>query len=105
MFWSVLLTTAFVSPPPEEFSRSYGVWVSVDKGQCVYWPTDGGLDGRQLTEALGNGYRTELGLEILTSLDTPNRCVADATAAAGKDGFKVIRARRGTDKDRLHGIP
>lgn len=100
-----MVATAFASPPAERFSRSYGVWVSVDKGQCIYWLTDVGLDARQLTDALGNGYQPQLSLEILTSVDTPNRCVTDAEAAAEKAGFKVIRARRGTDRDRLNGIP
>jgi hypothetical protein len=80
-------------------------WVSVDKDQCVYWLTDVGLDGRQLTDALSDGYQAQFGLEILTSSDTPRWCVAEARAAASKAGFTLIRARRGTDKDRLHGIP
>ena len=88
-----------------DFSRSYGVWVSVDKGECVYWLTDVGLDAQQLRDALSKNYQSQLGLEILTSRSTPKRCVAEARASASKAGFTLIRARRGTDKDRLHGIP
>ena len=109
MLWTLLLaafaSTPNASPTAQDFSRSYGVWVSVDKDQCVYWLTDVGLDGRQLTDALSDGYQAQFGLEILTSSDTPRWCVAEARAAASKAGFTLIRARRGTDKDRLHGIP
>ena len=106
-----LLLAAFVSwssavgKPNGNFSRSYGVWVSVDQGKCVYWLTDVGLNATQLTEALSNGYQTKLGIEILTSAETPARCVVEARGAVTKAGFTLMRSRRGTDKDRLHGIP
>jgi hypothetical protein len=93
------------SPPAQDFSRSYGVWVSVDKGECIYWLTDVGLDAQQLTETLSENYQAQLGIEILTSRDTPKRCVTEARQAASRAGFTLIRARAGTDKDRLHGIP
>ena len=110
MSWSLFMAALFAlqpvaGPSAPDFSRSYGVWVSVDKGECVYWLTDVGLDAQQLTDALSNNYQAKFGLEILTSRGTPRRCVAEARASASKAGFMLIRARRGTDKDRLHGIP
>ena len=110
MVWSLFVGALIALPPAAgptapDFSTSYGVWVSLDKGQCMYWLTDVGLDAQQLTDALSNDYQTKLGLEILTSPGTPRRCVAEARASASRAGFTIIRARRGTDKDRLHGIP
>ena len=110
MLWTLFLIAVSASPPTasppaQDFSRSYGVWVSVDKGECIYWLTDVGQDAQQLTETLSENYQPQLGLEILTTRDTPKRCVKEARVAASKAGFRLIRARRGTDKDRLHGIP
>jgi hypothetical protein len=110
MLWSLFIAALFALTPTagsaaQNFSQSYGVWVSVDDGECVYWLTDVGLNAQQLTDALSHDYQAQLGLEILTSRDTPRRCMAEARASASKAGFTLIRARRGTDKDRLHGIP
>jgi hypothetical protein len=104
------MATLMVSSPAfgrevQDFSQAYGVWISTDKGHCIYWLTDVGLDAGQLADALTNSYETKRGLEILTSGDTPKRCVSDARAAAARAGFQLIRSRQGTEKDRLHGIP
>jgi hypothetical protein len=110
MSWMVLFAVLFSSPPTigrgsaQDFSRSYALWVSVEKGECLYWLTDVGLDATQLTVAL-KGYQSQLGVEILTSRDTPHECVADAEKAAMDAGFQLIRDRPATEKDRLRGIP
>lgn len=107
MLVAALLATAAPTPAEEaDFSQSYRVWVSVDRRSCIYWLTDTGLDPRQLTDALTqNGYEVGRGAEILTTSDTPVRCVREATRAVRRAGFVIIRPRLGTEKDRMHGIP
>ena len=107
MLLATLFATAALTPVNEaDFSQSYRVWVSVDRRSCTYWLTDTGLDFHQLADALmRDGYKVGRGAEILTASDTPVRCIRDATRAVRKAGFTSIRARPGTEKDRLHGIP
>ena len=110
MRWSVLLAVLFAPASASsqttapDFSQSYAVWVSVENGQCLYWLANAGLNGAQLTETLSKGYQQDLGLEILTSRNTPGKCVEEAQAAAAKAGFKLVRARAATEKDGLRGI-
>lgn len=107
MLLATLLTAAALMPANQaNFSQSYGVWISVDRGRCAYWLTDVGLDAHQLTDALKrNGYEVKRGAEILTDDDTLAQCVREATRAVRRAGFTSIRARLGTEKDRMHGIP
>jgi hypothetical protein len=97
--------TSMRVPAEAEFSRSYAVWASFDDGRCIYFLTDAGLNAAQLTDELRGGYQKDAGLEILTSADTPARCVSKARRAALRAGFSAIRARRGTERDRQPGIP
>lgn len=99
--WSLWLVALF-APPMEfehkgaqDFTQSYGVWVSQDERQCVYWLTDVGMNATQLTGALGSGYEVQRGLEILISPNTPDRCVRDAKAAATKAGFRSFERGAG----------
>lgn len=87
------------------FSNSYRIAVSADGRACTYWLTDAGLDDRQLQDALKDGYDVDRGAEIISYPDTPARCVRRATLAVRRAGFTVIRARLGTEKDQMHGIP
>jgi hypothetical protein len=87
------------------YSQSYGVWVSMNGRICNYWLTDTGMNSKQLTDALKGGYEVRRGVEILTGADTPIRCVREARHAIKRAGIIRIRARPGTDKDRLQGIP
>jgi len=107
MLLATLLATAALTPANEgDFSQAYGVWISVDRRSCTYWLTDTGMNPRQLTDALAqNGYEVGRGAEILTTSDTPVRCVREATRAVRRAGFVSIRTRLGTEKDRMHGIP
>ena len=107
MLLATLLATAALAAPNEaDFSQSYRVWVSADRRSCTYWLTDTGLNPRQLTDALTqNGYEVGRGAEVLTTSDTPVRCVREATRAVRRAGFVTIRTRLGTEKDRMHGIP
>jgi len=107
MLLTTLFSTAVLAAAYQpDFSQSYGVWVSADQGRCAYWITDVGLSSRQLTDTLEqNGYDVKRGAEILTNADTPVQCIREATRAVRKAGFVDVRARLGTEKDRLHGIP
>lgn len=107
MLLATLFSTAVLAAAGQpDFSQSYGVWVSANQGRCAYWITDVGLSSRQLTDALKqNGYEVGRGAEILTDADTPVLCVRKATRAVRRAGFVNVRARRGTEKDRMHGIP
>ena len=107
MLFDIFLAAAAMMPANQaDFSQSYGVWVSVDRGKCTYWLTDTGMNDRQLTDALKQkGYEVKRGAEILTNGDTPVRCVREASRAVRRAGFASVRARLGTEKDRMHGIP
>lgn len=101
-----LMTGALMPVDRSDFSESYAIWVSVDRERCIYWLTDTGLNSHQLTDALErNGYEVRRGAEILTTDQTPVRCIDEATRAVKRAGFTSIRARRGTEKDRMRGIP
>jgi hypothetical protein len=107
MLLATLFATAALTLANEaDFSQSYRVWVSVDRRSCAYWLTDTGMNARQLTDALAqNGYESGRGAEVLTTSDTPVRCVREAKRAVRRAGFVSIRTRLGTEKDRMHGIP
>ena len=90
--------------PAVDFSHSYSVWASTDHGRCIFWLTDAGEDAKQLTESLRQGYDKAAGIEILTSDDTPPRCVSSARKAVLKAGFHHVRVRPGTERDRSPGI-
>lgn len=89
----------------DAFASSYGVFVSVYRGQCTYFLTDVGLNSSQLAEELKTAYDAARGLEILLDASTPFRCVTEARKSALRAGFKNVRARMATEKDRLPGIP
>lgn len=104
--WMLAVTQTAEHPPTGAVpSRSYLVWVSVDDGECRYWLTDAGLDAKQLKDALSENYDPANGLEVLTSNDTPSRCVTKARRSAARAGFATVRVRLGTEKDRALGIP
>ncbi len=109
MFLSLIIAASAPEPALEnaknDYSQSYGVWASINGSDCNYWLTDTGMNSKQLTEALKNGYEIARGIEILTSSDTPVRCVREARDAIQRAGIVKVRARLGTDKDRLQGIP
>lgn len=107
MLLFTLLAIAALTPANEaDFSQSYRIWISVERRGCAYWLTDTGMNPRQLSDALAqDGYEVGRGAEILTTADTPVRCVHEATRAVRRAGFVSIRARLGTEKDRMHGIP
>lgn len=88
-----------------DFSRSYVVWATTAEGQCIYFLTDAGEEAKELTETLKRNYDANKGIEILTSDNTPNHCIARARKAVRNAGFTHFRVRRGTDADRSPGIP
>ena len=104
---AVLVATAHPvdAAEPFDFSRGYVVWAGSDHGRCNYFMTDVGESAEQLTETLRDNYPLAAGIEILTDNATPKRCAAIGVQAAQKAGFKHIRVRLGTDKDRSPGIP
>jgi hypothetical protein len=102
---SLMQATAAASVTDADFSRSYVVWIAVDEGHCTFFMTDVGEDAAQLTQTLRENYHPRNGIEILTSADTPSRCVRKAQRAVRRAGFSHFRVRRGTDADRSPGIP
>lgn len=107
MLIAILLASIFLPPTvPADLSQGYGIWVSVDRGSCIYWLTDAGLDARQLTETLKeHGYEAGRGADIILDDVVPARCIRDAERAVRRAGFTDVRVRPGTEKDRMHGIP
>ena len=82
---TLLATAALTSPNEADFSQSYRVWVSADRRSCTYSLTDTGLNPRQLTDALTqNGYEVGRGAEVLTTPDTPVRCVRELRVPFGE---------------------
>lgn len=100
------LSQAADRPAPDfDFSRSYVVWIDKDARPCIFFMTDAGENARQLADTLRRNYDPAAGIEILTNIDTPARCVSQARKAVRNGGFVNFRVRRGTDADRSPGIP
>lgn len=103
---ALLLHVQPPAAPPQDFSRSYVIWISVDEGRCVFWLTDAGENASEVTESLSSsGYNKALRIELLTERSTPQRCVRRGRMAVSTAGFTKIRVRRGTERDRSPGIP
>jgi len=104
-----VLLIALVAPPSlydADFSNSYAVWASADRGACTYWLGDVGLRLGGLRDAIKRGgYDNGRGAEILTSDEVSPRCIREAERVLRAAGFTKIRARAGGDKDRTQGIP
>jgi hypothetical protein len=85
----------------DEFASSYGIDVGEYEGQCVFFLTDTGLTASEVTAKLvRDGYDTSRGLEVLLAETTPRKCGELGRKAALKAGFKTVRVRLATEKDR-----
>jgi hypothetical protein len=104
IIFAVSMSSA-AAPAPFNFSYGYAVWVASYQGKCNYFLTDVGEDAQQLTHTLRENYDVTKGLEVLTSYGAPIDCAAKAVHAARLAGFRRVRIRPGTDKDRSPGIP
>ena len=92
---------AAAAPSPSSFANSYGLDAGVDKGQCIFFLTDTGMSASEVTTKLmRDGYDTSRGLEVLLTADTPRKCGEMGRKAALDAGFKAVRVRLATDKDR-----
>jgi hypothetical protein len=84
-----------------KFTNSYGLDVGEIEGRCVFFLTDAGMSAAEVTKKLmRDGYDTARGLEVLLTETTPRKCGELGRKAALKAGFKAVRVRLATDKDR-----
>jgi hypothetical protein len=98
---SALAGAARAAPSEDEFKNSYGLNVGEYHGRCVFFLTDTGMTAPEVTEQLvKDGYDTSRGLEVLLTKTTPSKCGRLGRNAALKAGFKAVRVRLATDKDR-----
>lgn len=87
--------------PGDKFANSYGLDVGEYQGQCIFFLTDTGLSAPEVTTKLRqDGYDTSRGLEVLLTQTTPRKCGEVGRKAALNAGFKAVRVRLATEKDR-----
>lgn len=85
----------------DKFKSSYGLDVGEDQGRCIFFLTDTGMTAAEVTTKLvKDGYDTSRGLEVLLTKTTPRKCGELGRKAAVRAGFKAVRVRLATDKDR-----
>lgn len=97
----MLVPTAAMAASGDEFAQSYGLEVGEDHGGCLFFLTDTGLTAAEVTTKLTrDGYDISRGLEVLVTRMTPRRCGDLGRQAALKAGFKAVRVRLATSKDR-----
>lgn len=100
-FFLLASAVASAAPSPTSFANSYGLDVGVDKGRCIFFLTDTGMSASEVTTKLvRDGYDTSRGLEVLLTESTPRKCGEAGRKSALNAGFKVVRVRRATHKDR-----
>src|SRR4051812_5892475 len=98
---ALLLPSVATAASGHEFAQSYGLDVGEDKGRCLFFLTDTGMTAAQVTTKLTQDrYDTSRGLEVLVTRTTPRRCGELGRKAALKAGFKAVRVRLATAKDR-----
>jgi len=89
------------APAPTEYANSYGLDVGEYQGRCIYFLTDTGMTAAEVTTKLmRDGYDTSRGLEVLVTKGTRSKCGKLGRKAALAAGFKAVRVRLATDKDR-----
>jgi hypothetical protein len=99
---ALLLPAPAMAASSDEFARSYGLDVGEYQGRCLFFLTDTGMTAAEVTTKLAqDGYDTSRGLEVLVTRTTPRRCGELGRKAALKAGFKAVRVRLATPKDRL----
>jgi hypothetical protein len=87
--------------PKPKFTNSYGLDVGQQDGGCLFFLTDTGMSAAEVTATLKEGdYDTARGLEVLVTETTPRKCGELGRKAALKAGFKAVRVRLATHKDR-----
>lgn len=100
----VIASTVSLAPSAasaDSFTNSYGLDVGVEQGRCVFFLTDMGMSAVEVTMKLKeDGYDTSRGLEVLLTKSTPGKCGELGREAALKAGFKQVRVRLATDKNR-----
>ena len=85
----------------DKFTNSYGLDVGEQYGRCLFFLTDTGMSAAEVTAKLKeDGYDTARGLEVLLTEATPRKCGELGRKAALKAGFKAVRVRIATVKDR-----
>lgn len=100
----LLIASSVVAAAPgagDKFANSYGLGVGEYQGQCIFFLTDTGLSASEVTTKLmRDGYDTSRGLEVLLTHETPQECGEAGRKAALDAGFKAVRVRLATEKDR-----
>ena len=95
------ITAAQSVASADRFTDSYGLDVGEQDGRCVFFLTDTGMSAAEVTTKLKrDGYDTSRGLEVLLTKTTPRKCGEVGRKAALRAGFKAVRVRLATDKDR-----
>lgn len=85
----------------DRFRNSYSLDVGEYQGQCIFFLTDTGMTDVEVTAKLmRDRYDTPRGLEVLLTKDTPQKCGELGRKAALRAGFKAVRVRHATAKDR-----
>ena len=85
----------------DKFRNSYSLDVGEHGGRCLFFLTDTGMSAAEVTTSLKkDGYDTARGLEVLVTKTTPRKCGELGRKAAFEAGFKAVRVRLATDKDR-----
>jgi hypothetical protein len=85
----------------QKFTNSYGLDVGEDQGRCIFFLTDTGMTAAEVRRQLKqDGYDTSRGLEVLLTKTTPRKCGEFGRKAALDAGFRAVRVRLATAKDR-----
>jgi hypothetical protein len=96
-----IAVAANAAPTDDRFANSYGLDVGEYHGQCIFFLSDTGMSADEVTTKLvQDRYDTARGLEVLVTKSTPRKCGELGRRAALKAGFKAVRVRLPTDKDR-----
>jgi len=89
------------APADDVFANSYGLDVGEYQGQCIFFLSDTGLTADEVTGKLVHDrYDMTRGLEVLLTKTTPRKCGELGRQAALNAGFKAVRVRVATDKER-----
>ena len=81
------------------FSRTCRVWVQGNDDACGYVVGDVSVKASELEAALRTETHKGNGVELLTSANTPLKCVKKFRRAAKLAGFSLFRTRRSTKQD------
>jgi len=90
---------------PHSADWGYSVFAYGNDERCLYMLTHVGLDISELARALTGGYDYTRGMDVLTTSNTPRRCVKEAKRIAYKVGFKKVRVRLEADTSNTARLP